>query len=75
MSTQQDTFDVDVEPPDDGTRTVYIVVTNYDGDPHPHVELVTTDEDEADELMDDCAAHVGGPWPIAWRKVEVEIEV
>jgi len=45
---------------------VWIVVTNYPDDPHPHIEDTFTDEQDARELMDECGATVGGPNPVAW---------
>ena len=62
-------------PPNDPETPakVFVVVTNYDDDPHPHVEGVFEDEADADELMDRCSARFEPPHPIAWRKVEQEV--
>ena len=65
-----------LHPPNDPKTpaTVYVVVTNYDGDPHPHVEGVFENEDSADELMEQCAARYEPPYPVAWQKTEQEVE-
>lgn len=55
--------------------SVYVVVTRYDGDPHPHVELVTTDEDEAEELMNKCRDTVNPPHPVAWEMDEQTVRL
>ena len=61
------------ETNDRSTTTLHIVVTNYADDPHPHLELVTTDESEAESLMDDCRSVTSSPNPIAWQHFEREV--
>lgn len=56
-------------------EVVYVVVTRYADDPHPHVELVTTDEQEAKELMRDCRRSASEPHPIAWEMEEQRVEL
>lgn len=64
-----------LHPPNDPDTpaTVYVVVTNYADDPHPHVEEVFEDEEAADELMERCRSVTKPPHPVAWRKVEKEV--
>lgn len=65
------------DPPTDTdpeADTVYIVVANYADDPHPHVEGVFGDEDDAKALMDDCRATTRSPHPVAWKLVEADVD-
>jgi hypothetical protein len=61
----------EVKPPNE--RTVYAVITNYADDPHPHCELMTTDRDEAERLMEDCRKVTEPPHPVAWQLVQREV--
>lgn len=74
---QQDELDVDVEPLQTDTHpemTVWVVATNYADDPHPHVEGVFADEDDADEMMEKCRNRFEGPHATAWQKIEMEVQ-
>lgn len=55
-------------------RTVYVVATNYDGDPHPHIEGVYSDNEAAEEMMDKCSERHEPPYPVAWQLFEVEVD-
>ena len=53
--------------------SVYLVVGNYAGDPHPHVEGVYDNPDVA-KRHEQAIANASGPGtPIAWDTHEVEI--
>lgn len=52
------------------TGDLFLVLTSYD-DPHPHVEGVFTDRDDAEDLMDECRAVTGDTNPNAWTLVRV----
>ena len=56
-----------------GSDTVYVVATNYDDDPHPHVEGVFSDCEDAKELKKKCAAVTEPPHPVAWQLFEMEV--
>lgn len=60
---------------DEAGVSIYVVSARFDGDPHPHVELVTADEDEADELMDQLQNPVRPPYPLAWDKSEHKVDL
>ncbi|MCT4573526.1 hypothetical protein N3930_41495 [Bacillus thuringiensis] len=61
----------DVENSED---IVYVVVTNYDDDPHPHVEGVFTDKSAAEELRKQCRSVTEPPHPIAWDVIEQTVD-
>jgi hypothetical protein len=50
---------------------LYLVITTYDDDPHPHLEGVFSSRPDAQELMDRCRAVTETPNPIAWAIEEV----
>lgn len=75
MTDSHDEQDVlvneELAPPNQ--QPLYIVLTKYEG-PHPTIEGVFINQEEAEELMDDCRATVGGPYPLAWSLWRVQAE-
>lgn len=63
MSQTTITDEPDELEPENG---VYAVITNHADDPHPHVEGVFDNEEDARELHKKCGNVVGGPHPVAW---------
>lgn len=59
---QESITDEDLTP----ENSVYAVISCYMDDPHPHVEGVFDNLDDARELEKQCGNVVGGPWPDAW---------
>jgi len=69
----QTVFDVpEAESP--ARTTLWLVVVNYPDDPHPHIESVETDEDDAKAVMDNCRAVTEPPHPSAWTLWKVSKE-
>lgn len=64
------------EPPEepDSENTVYVVASSYDDDPHPHVEGVFSEEEDANELRKKCADVASPPHPIAWTVIKQEVD-
>lgn len=60
------------DPPDPPAK-VYVVATNYADDPHPHIEGVFADLDDADELAEKCRRITTPPHPVAWGVHDVEV--
>lgn len=57
-----------------GGGKVYVVAANYADDPHPHVEGVFLNEEDAKELKKKCAAVNQAPHPVAWQVLEREVQ-
>lgn len=64
----------DSPPPKPSENTVYVVVSNYANDPHPHVEGVFQEREPAIELKKRCACVASSPHPIAWDVIETEVQ-
>lgn len=63
-----------LDPPEEPKQdTVYVVAANYDGDPHPHIEGVWRDKEQAEGMIVKCRERFTAPHPIAWQMFEVEI--
>ncbi len=63
-----------LDPPEQPKlNTVYVVAANYADDPHPHVEGVWKDKEQAKGMMSKCRERFKPPHPVAWQMFEVEI--
>jgi hypothetical protein len=63
-----------ISPPEEPkSDTVYVVAANYDGDPHPHIEGVWTDKEQAKGMVAQCRQTTIPPHPVAWQMFEVEV--
>lgn len=57
----------------DDAGDVYVVVANYADDPHPHVEAVYRNEEEAEEHRKEIAGSLSPAAPVAWKVAQSEV--
>ena len=61
----------ETEPP--SSDNVFVVVSVYDGSPHPRVEGVYSNREAAEAHRDACASITEPPHPVAWELRETPV--